>query len=52
LVGGDDLIALGVEPGPELGALLHEVRERQLADELTSREEALAWIARRKAGLD
>jgi hypothetical protein len=28
------------------------VREKQLADELNSREEALAWIARRKAGLD
>lgn len=44
LVTGADLITLGLKPGPELGALLAEVREKQLADELTTRGEALAWV--------
>lgn len=44
LVTGHDLIALGLQPGPALGRLLAELRDRQLADEITSREQALAWI--------
>lgn len=44
LVSGDDLLELGFSPGPRLGALLAEIREKQLQDELTTREEALAWI--------
>ena len=43
LVDGDDLIALGQVPGSELGRLLSEIRNRQLAGELTTREQALAW---------
>jgi poly(A) polymerase len=50
LARGDDLIALGMKPGRELGALLAEIRERQLQDELTSREAALAF-ARERLGL-
>ena len=34
LLTGDDLIALGMKPGPALGALLAEIREKQLQDEL------------------
>jgi poly(A) polymerase len=47
LLTGDDLIALGMKPGPALGALLAELREKQLLDELKTKAEARAW-ARRK----
>ena len=47
LLTGTDLIALGARPGPALGALLAEMRERQLADELRTPDEARVW-ARRK----
>ena len=43
LLKGDDLIALGMKPGPALGALLAEVREKQLQDELKTRPEARRW---------
>ena len=43
LVDGADLIALGQAPGPGLGELLGDIRTRQLAGELTTREQALAW---------
>ena len=36
-------IALGQAPGAELGRLLSDIRNRQLAGELTTREQALAW---------
>jgi poly(A) polymerase len=44
LLTGHDLQALGLKPGPVLGALLAELREQQLSDELASREAALAWV--------
>jgi poly(A) polymerase len=44
LLTGDDLIALGAKPGKALGALLHELREKQLADELKTPDEARAWV--------
>lgn len=47
LLTGNDLQALGVRPGPVMGALLTEVRDLQLAEELKSREEALAWVGKR-----
>ena len=43
LLTGKDLIALGMKPGKELGALLHEIREKQLADELKNKREAKSW---------
>jgi len=53
LLTGKDLIALGVQPGPALGELLNEIREKQLADELKTADEASAWatkeIEKRKA---
>ncbi|MBC8094417.1 MAG: HD domain-containing protein, partial [Akkermansiaceae bacterium] len=49
LVSGNDLIALGVKPGPDIGALLAEIREKQLQDELKTAEEALGW-ARKQLG--
>lgn len=47
LLTGADLMALGIRPGPELGAILRELRERQLQDELISREEATNWVRSR-----
>jgi poly(A) polymerase len=44
LVDGADLIALGQAPGAKLGKLLSDIRNRQLAGELTTREQALAWV--------
>ena len=44
LLTGNDLIELGIKSGKELGALLHEIRELQLADELKTPDEARAWV--------
>ncbi|MGH8095410.1 MAG: CCA tRNA nucleotidyltransferase [Chthoniobacterales bacterium] len=44
LVTGDDLIALGMKPGPRFGIILEAVETRQLEGELRDRAEALAWI--------
>lgn len=49
LINGNDLMALGLKAGRALGRLLAEAREKQLADELTTREQALAWARRRLA---
>ena len=47
LLNGHDLLALGVKPGPAVGALLHEIREGQLQGELTTPEAAKEWVAER-----
>jgi len=44
LLTGADLIALGMKPGPDMGALLHEIRDKQLSDELKTKREAKAWV--------
>ena len=44
LVTGDDLIALGLKPGPKFGEILEAVETRQLEGALKDREEALAWV--------
>jgi poly(A) polymerase len=44
LLKGDDLMHLGVKPGPALGALLAEIREKQLQDELKTADEARRWV--------
>ena len=44
LLRGDDLIALGLKPGPQFGEILEAVETRQLEGTLTSREEALEWV--------
>ena len=46
LVRGDDLIALGLEPGPKFGEILEAVETRQLEGALRTREEALEWVKR------
>ena len=47
LLTGDDLIKLGMKPGPAMGALLNEIREKQLADELKTPRQAKAWAKNR-----
>jgi poly(A) polymerase len=44
LVKGDDLIALGMKPGPRFGEILEAVQTRQLEGTLREREEALRWV--------
>src|SRR5437660_2770235 len=46
LVRGDDLIALGLKPGPKFGEILEAVETRQLEGTLGTREEALEWVKR------
>jgi putative nucleotidyltransferase with HDIG domain len=41
LINGDDLIALGLKPGPEIGKILARIRDAQDAGEVISRDEAL-----------
>jgi tRNA nucleotidyltransferase/poly(A) polymerase len=47
LLTGDDLIKLGMKPGPAMGALLAELREKQLQDELTTKAAARQWAKKR-----
>jgi poly(A) polymerase len=44
LVRGDDLIALGMKPGPKFGEILEAVETRQLEGALKDRQEALDWV--------
>ena len=41
LITGSDLIALGMEPGPEMGGVLDILRNAQDTGEISSREDAL-----------
>jgi poly(A) polymerase len=47
LLNGDALRALGMKPGPAMGALLAEIREKQLLDELKTPAEARRWARER-----
>jgi poly(A) polymerase len=47
LLTGDELIALGMRPGPGLGQVLAEIREKQLQDELKTPAEARKWVKNR-----
>jgi len=42
LIGGKDLIALGLEPGPGIGTIIRMIHQKQLAGDISSKEEALA----------
>jgi poly(A) polymerase len=44
LLTGEDLKAMGIEPGPAMGKLLAELREHQLQDEITNADEAKEWV--------
>lgn len=49
LVTGDDLLALGVRPGPRMGTILRSVDDARLEGRVQTRDEALA-LARELAG--
>lgn len=44
LVRGDDLIAMGMKPGPKFSEILEAVETRQLEGALRNREDALDWV--------
>jgi poly(A) polymerase len=44
LLKGRDLLSLGHAPGPRMGEILSAVRERQIAGELRTKEEALGFV--------
>jgi poly(A) polymerase len=44
LVRGDDLISLGLKPGPRIGELLEAVQTAQLEGEIKTREEAIELV--------
>ena len=44
LINGKDLLALGMEPGPQMGVIIRAVHQRQVDGECNSREEALDWV--------
>jgi len=46
LVRGDDLIAMGLEPGPLFSKILRQVEDQQLGGDLRNRDDALDWIKR------
>jgi poly(A) polymerase len=48
LLGGNDLKPLGIPPGPAFKEWLDNVRDAQLNGEVSTREEALAWIRSRR----
>jgi len=50
LARGQDVMALGVPEGPEVGRLLRALEEKQLEGELRTREEALKWLQEQVAG--
>jgi|CXWL01.1.fsa_nt_gi tRNA nucleotidyltransferase/poly(A) polymerase len=51
LLGGRDLLALGMTPGPAVGELLAALTEAQAVGEVGDRASALAWVARRLTAL-
>jgi poly(A) polymerase len=44
LVNGDDLIAMGMKPGPQFKSILDEIRDRQYAGKVVDREHALCLV--------
>lgn len=47
LLNGNDLLALGLKPGPLVGQILHEIEELQLEERLKTRAEALEFASTR-----
>jgi poly(A) polymerase len=44
LLGGEDLKAMGLAPGPRFGQILRALETAQLEGEVTTREDALRWV--------
>lgn len=49
-IGGEDLKALGLEPGPKFKEILEEVRSRRIDGELKTREQELAFVRKAYVG--
>ncbi len=47
LISGNDLIALGIEPGPIMKEILEEVYSLQLESKIASQDEAIRWVKKR-----
>ncbi|MDD5245431.1 MAG: hypothetical protein PHU49_15590, partial [Syntrophorhabdaceae bacterium] len=43
LINGRDLLSLGFAEGPSVGKALNEIREKQIAGEILTREGAMAY---------
>jgi poly(A) polymerase len=52
LVKGDDLLSLGLKPGPRVGEILEAVETRQLEGGFRDRAEALEWVKQEFFGTD
>ena len=50
LSGRDVMEALGIEPGPEVGRRLAEIRDLQDGGVVATREQALAYLRRSSGG--
>lgn len=48
IVSGDDLIALGLKPGPQFTVILQEIADGVLEERWTTREQALEWVKKEK----
>jgi len=46
IISGHDILALGINPGPEVGRLLELIHDRILAGEITTRQQALSEASR------
>jgi poly(A) polymerase len=46
LVTGEDLIAMGLEPGPLFGQILDAVRDEQLNEKISTKDEAISFVRR------
>ena len=44
MINGDDLIALGIEPGPIMKEILSEAYSLQLEEKFKSKDQALDWV--------
>jgi len=46
LLTGDDLVYMGYHPGPRFGEILHAIEDAQLEGVISTREEALQFVAK------
>jgi poly(A) polymerase len=44
LVTGDDLIRMGMQPGPKFREILEEIKEKQAEGTITNRDEAIDYL--------
>ncbi len=50
IINGDDLLAMGFKPGPIFKTILFEVEDLQLEGEITSKEQAIEYVAKKFLG--